>query len=69
VIGEWDQQGDVTDLLFLPEDEPRWLVSASDDGLLRLWPLSSGDLIAEACARLKQLGQSCPPDDLVRATP
>jgi WD40 repeat protein len=61
VIGEWDQQGDVTDLLFLPEDEPRWLVSASDDGLLRLWPLTGGDLIAEACARLKQLGQNCPP--------
>jgi len=60
VIGEWDQQGEVTDLLFLPENEPRWLVSASDDGRLRLWPLTSGDLIAEACARLKTLGQSCP---------
>ena len=55
VIGKWDQQGDVTDLLFLPEDEPRWLVSASDDGLLRLWPLTAGDLIAEACVRLKSI--------------
>jgi WD40 repeat protein len=55
VIGEWNQQGDATALLFLPEDEPRWLVSASDDGLLRLWPLTSADLIAEACARLKMI--------------
>lgn len=55
VIGKWEQEGDVTDLLFLPEDAPRWLVSAGDDGLLRLWPLTSGDLIAEACARLKRI--------------
>jgi WD40 repeat protein len=55
VLGEWDQQGDVTDLLFLPEDAPRWLVSAGDDGLLRLWPLTADDLISEACARLKSI--------------
>ncbi len=55
VIGEWDQQGDVTDLVFLPKDAPRWLVSGGDDGLLRLWPLTAGDLISEACARLKRI--------------
>jgi WD40 repeat protein len=55
VIGEWDQQGDVTDLLFLPENEPRWLLSAGSDGLLRLWPLTADDLIPEACARLKRI--------------
>ena len=55
VIGELDQKSAVTDLLFLPENAPRWLVSAGDDGLLRLWPLTAKDLIVEACARLRNI--------------
>jgi WD40 repeat protein len=52
-IGGWDQQSGVTGLLFLPQTEPHWLVSAGEDGLLRLWPLTGPDLVAETCARLK----------------
>ncbi len=55
VIGEWDQKSDVTDELLLPQKAPRWLVSAGDDGLLRLWPLTANDLVSEACTRLKNI--------------
>jgi WD40 repeat protein len=52
-ISSWDQQSKITGVLFFPEAEPQWLVSAGNDGFLRLWPLNGSDLRSEACSRLK----------------
>jgi len=41
---------DVNGIDFSPD--ARWLATAGDDGTVRLWPLSSEDLIREACLRL-----------------
>ncbi len=32
----------------------RWLLTAGDDGRVRIWPLQAGDLIARACARVRR---------------
>ena len=42
--------GKVTDLAYSPDG--RWLVTSSNDGTVRMWPLWTEDLIREACVRL-----------------
>jgi WD40 repeat protein len=54
-IGSWEQGSDITGIGFVPVASPRWLVSAGADGFLRLWPLTAGDLVSEACTRLRAI--------------
>jgi WD40 repeat protein len=42
-------------IAFLPRRKPRWLLSAGDDGEVRVWPLQPRDLTGEACARLQAI--------------
>ena len=42
-------------------DAPRWLVSAGDDGLLRLWPLTSGDRTGQYTAAMSRLARGAWP--------
>ena len=50
--------GAVTNMAFSPDS--KWLVTASDDGVARIWPLDRTAMITESCARLNR---DLSPDD------
>jgi WD40 repeat protein len=45
-------------MAFSPDS--KWLVTASDDGVARIWPLDRTAMITESCARLNR---DLSPDD------
>ncbi|WPB73801.1 toll/interleukin-1 receptor domain-containing protein [Archangium violaceum] len=55
LVAEFQHEGEVTGMRFIPAAAPRWLVSADTTGMVRVWPVDPHELIAEACARLRGL--------------
>ena len=57
-VASFEHESDVTDAVFSPRG--RWLVTASEDGSVRLWPLQVSDLAERAC---KMLPRNLTPDE------
>jgi WD40 repeat protein len=54
-IARLEQPGRITGVRFVPAFTPRWLVSAGEDGTLRIWPIQTKDLADQACAQLQAI--------------
>lgn len=53
VVSPLPHEAGVKALVFVPDGVARWVVSGGGDGTVRVWPLTAGDMTAEACARLR----------------